>query len=220
MANHRTDMITLKQILRLHLAGKSQRSIERELQIARPTVKKYLGSFAQSSFSLPELLSLPEEDLQELFGNSHKSIPKDRVTHIARLQSLFPAMEKQLSLPGVNKKDLWQQYISQQRDGLKYSQFCYHLQHWQKKQQVSMHFEHKAGDKIFVDFTGQRLFIIDKSSGEQKAVEVFVAILGASQLTYVEAVESQNRQHFISAVENALHFFSGVSQAIVCDNRT
>lgn len=144
-------MITLKQILRLHLSGKSQRSIERELQIARPTVKKYLDSFAQCGFSLPEPLSLPEEELQDLFGNSRKSISKDRLSNIAHLQSLFPAMEKQLSLPGVSRKDLWQAYISGQPDGLKYSQFCYHLQHWQKKQQISMHFEHKAGDKLFID---------------------------------------------------------------------
>jgi hypothetical protein len=126
MANHRTDMITLKQILRLHLSGKSQRSIERELQIARPTVKKYLDCFAQSGFSLPEMLSLPEEELQDLFGNSRKSIPKDRLSHIAHLQSLFPAMEKQLGLPGVSRKDLWQAYISEQANGLKYSQWtCY-----------------------------------------------------------------------------------------------
>ena len=171
MANHRTDMITLKQILRLHLSGKSQRSIERELQVARPTVKKYLDCFAQSGFSLPEMLSLPEEELQDLFGNSRKSIPKDRLSHIAHLQSLFPAMEKQLSLPCVSRKDLWQAYISEQANGLKYSQFCYHLQHWQKKQQISMHFEHKAGDKLFIVFTGQKLLLIDKHTGEQKVVD-------------------------------------------------
>jgi transposase len=80
-------------------------------------------------------------------------------------------MEKQLSLPCVSRKDLWQAYISEQANGLKYSQFCYHLQHWQKKQQISMHFEHKAGDKLFIVFTGQKLLLIDKHTGEQKVVD-------------------------------------------------
>ncbi len=72
-----------------------------------------------------------------------------------------------------------------------------------------MHFEHKAGDKMFVDFTGTKLYLQNKSTGELKALEVFVSILGASQLTYVEAVEIQKKEDFISATENALHYYKG-----------
>ncbi len=82
----------------------------------------------------------------------------------------------------------------------------------------TMHMEHKAGDKLYVDFAGDKLSIIDQQTGEIKPVEVFVAILGASQLTYVEAVMTQQKEDFIFVCENALHYCNGVPAAIVADN--
>jgi transposase len=81
-----------------------------------------------------------------------------------------------------------------------------------------MHIEHKAGDKLFIDFAGEKLKILDKETGELKSVEVFVAILGASQLMYVEAIESQRVEDLIGCCENALHYFGGSPSAIVPDN--
>src|SRR5690606_35107354 len=83
---------------------------------------------------------------------------------------------------------------------------------------ASMKMEHKAGDKMFVDFTGKKLQLVDKESGEIQDVEVFVAILGCSQLTFVTAVATQQKEDFIDACEQALHFFGGSPQAIVPDN--
>ncbi len=81
-----------------------------------------------------------------------------------------------------------------------------------------MHIDHKAGDKLYVDFAGQKLSITDKQTGEIINVEVFVSILGASQLTYVEAVGSQQKEDFIAACEHTLHYIGGVPDAIVPDN--
>jgi hypothetical protein len=78
--------------------------------------------------------------------------------------------------------------------------------------------EHKVGDKVFVDFTGKKLKVVDKQTGEEREVEVFVGVLGASQLMYVEAVESQKKEDFIKAIRNMLEFFGGVPAAIVPDN--
>jgi len=78
--------------------------------------------------------------------------------------------------------------------------------------------EHKAGDKMYIDFAGEKLNIIDRNTHEKIFVEVFVAILGASQLTYVEALMTQQKEDFIPACENALHYFEGVPAAIVPDN--
>jgi hypothetical protein len=82
----------------------------------------------------------------------------------------------------------------------------------------SMRMEHKAGDKMFVDYTGKKLHVVDKLSGEITDVEVFVAILGCSQLTFVMAMASQQKEDFIMGCEKALHFYGGVPQAIVPDN--
>ena len=81
-----------------------------------------------------------------------------------------------------------------------------------------MHMEHKAGDKMFVDYAGEKLAIIDQKTGEEQPVEVFVAILGCSQLTYVEASMSQQSEDWIRSNERALWYFNGVVQAIVPDN--
>ena len=86
------------------------------------------------------------------------------------------------------------------------------------RSQPAMHMEHKAGDKMFIDFAGVKLKIVDKESGEVKDVEVFAAILGGSQLTYVEAVASQTKEDLIKCCENAMHYFGGVPDAIVPDN--
>ncbi len=81
-----------------------------------------------------------------------------------------------------------------------------------------MHMSHKAGDKMFVDYAGKTLEIIDRESGEVIEVEFFVATLGASQLTYAEASMGQKKKDFVESVENVLLFFGGVPQAIVPDN--
>jgi transposase len=81
-----------------------------------------------------------------------------------------------------------------------------------------MHIEHKAGDKMYIDFAGEKLSTTDKETGELHEVEVFAAILGCSQLTYVEAVRSQRKEDLIRSCENALHYFGGVPAAIVPDN--
>lgn len=81
-----------------------------------------------------------------------------------------------------------------------------------------MHIDHKAGDKVYIDFAGKKLQVVDPSSGEIQDVEVFVAILAASQLTYVEAVLDQSKESLICACENALHYFGGPPSAIVPDN--
>ena len=80
-----------------------------------------------------------------------------------------------------------------------------------------MHMEHKAGDKLFVDFAGKKLNITDRITGEIHEVEVFVAILGASQLVYVEASMSQKKEEWIRLNENALRYIGGVPLAIVPD---
>lgn len=81
-----------------------------------------------------------------------------------------------------------------------------------------MHFDHQPGDKLYIDFAGKKLQWVDRSTGEVHPAEVFVGVLGYSQLTYVEAVATQKKEDFISTTENALHYFGGVPQVIVPDN--
>ena len=81
-----------------------------------------------------------------------------------------------------------------------------------------MHLDHKAGDKLLVDFAGKRLSLVDLTTGEVKPVEFFLAVLGCSQLTYAQAVHTQRKEEFITALQNALHHFGGGPQVIIPDN--
>jgi len=189
--------------------------IAAQADASRNTVKKYLASFKDSGFTFEEVDALNDKELEDLFGKSKESPISSRMEVMLRC---FPHVDKELKRTGVNRHMLWQQYLKEFPDGYQYSQFCFYYNQWKARVNPVMHIDHKAGDKLYVDFAGEKLHIADKETGEVIPVEVFVAILGASQLTYVEAVISQQKEDFITACENTLHYIGGVPAAIVPDN--
>jgi hypothetical protein len=134
--------------------------------------------------------------------------PKIEDQRVADLEHLLPALAIRLKKRGVTKKMLYEQYISP--NGFKHSAFLERINVFTGISKPSMRVVHKAGDKLFIDFTGKRLGIVDEEKGEVKEVEVFVAILGCIQLTYVTAVACQKKEDFMLACERALHFYSGL----------
>ena len=215
MANKIIRMSVFRQIITLKNKGLSNRAISRQLGLSRKTTNKYIGYLQQSELSSPDLLQLSDEELCAL---ANSSTQKPVADYPQILHSYFPIVEKQLKRVGVTRLVLWQEYKQLHREGISYARFCFHFRRWQQSQQVTMHFEHKAGDKLFVDFTGKKLSLIDTETGELTPVEVFVAVLGASQYTYVEAVANQKVANFIDALTHAFSFFSGVPQAVVPHN--
>lgn len=215
MANKRIEMIVLKQVIQLKEKGLSNRKIAVQLGVHRNSVNSYVTLLNQQEQSYKELFQLSDVDLDSLF--LQPAVLSSDPRH-DRLKSLFSFYEKELKKVGCTYQTLWYGYRKGNPSGYSYTQFKHHLQSWQQKQEVSMHMTHKMGDKLFVDFTGKKLSYIDKSTGEVKETEVFVAVLGGSQYTYVEAVESQQSEDFIRALNGTLSYFGGVSQAIVCDN--
>lgn len=219
MANVPIRIIMLKEILRLKLQGVSNSGISKSLSLSRTTIVKYVRLLEESKFSLQELNGLSDADLHDLF--SVPSLPdKDRkpAGGYEVLLSKFPDYERELQKTGVTRHLLWEQYRIDHPSGLSYSQFCYHFQQWRNHRKVYMHIEYKLGDKMLVDYAGKHLAYVDRETGEIIQTEVFVAILGASQMTYVEASASQKSGDFLRSVENALWFFGGVPRAIVPDN--
>jgi transposase len=215
MANNPISMIKIRQILRLQSQGLSKLQIAAQTGIARNTLKKYIKEFTSSGLSFDEINELSDKELEDLFVK-----PEDRPLNerLKTLFSLFPSIEKELKRKGVTRQLLWKEYKTNHPDGVGLSQFKHYFSQWKAQVNPTMHMEHKAGDKLYVDFAGDKLEIINEQTGEVKPVEVFVAILGASQLTYVEAVMTQQKEDFIFACENALHYCGGVPAAIVPDN--
>ena len=214
MANHRVPMHLLRQILLLQQQQKSIRDIARSLGLARNTIRGYLRMIPQPHTD--NFQELTDEQLDQFIQTRQPTTPPD--SHLAILQQRFAYIDRELSRPGVTRYGLWMEYKEQHPTGYQYTQFCHYYRLWTQRQRAVMHFEHKAGDKLFVDFAGKRLSLVDQTSGEVKPVEFFVAVLGCSQLTYAQAVQTQCKEDFITALQNALHYFGGVPAAIVPDN--
>ncbi|GET29511.1 integrase [Prolixibacter sp. SD074] len=212
------EFIMLKEILRLKNNGLSNLKISQSIGSSRTTVIKYLKLFESLDIPMDGLLTLSDEQLSGLLDEQQSPHQGDERQRYSSLLELFPAIEKELKRVGVTRWHLWARYKQSYPDGYGYSQFCHHFQHWREQSDAYMHHEHKAGDKLFVDFTGKKLHITDKETGEIIPVEVFVATLGASQKTYVQACRSQQVGDFIEACQNALHYFGGVPRALVTDN--
>jgi transposase len=217
MSGKPIEMSKLRKVLKLYTRGKSKSFISDYLRLSRNTVKKYIRQYHELKITLEDLDQLEDVKLEDLFI---KTPVKELSPRLKSLYCFFPYAEKELKKTGVTKMLLWEEYKAQYPDGVQSTQFCEHFNRWSKRVNMKpvMHMVHKAGDKMFVDYAGKTLEIVDQSTGEVKQVQFFVAILGASQLTYAEATMSQQKEDFITSVENALHYYKGVPEAIVPDN--
>lgn len=217
MANQTIRMNKIRLLLRLHAQGCGKKFISAHTGIARNTIKKYLAHFASLRLTLDQVDKLSDHELSGLFFDPKPPQPP-AAGRYATLEALLPGIEKQLKRKGVTRLALWRDYKKAHPEGYSRSHFNQLLCDYLGRSQPVMHLEHKAGDKLFIDFAGDKLHLVDALTGEAVPVEVFVAILGCSQLTYVEAVMSQRKEDLISACEGALHYFGGSPAAIVPDN--
>jgi transposase len=208
-------MNKVKQILQWYTEGVPKLQISLKAGVSRNSVKSYIRQFIAMDKSLEEILCLKDSELEQLFLFKVVKEPEQR---LKELIAFFPEVDKALKKKGNTLHKLWKDYLKTNPDGFKHTQFNEHYRQWSKRTIATMHIDHKVGDKMYVDYAGEKLQIIDPDTGEVCKVEVFVAILGASQLTYVEATMTQRKEDFIGACENALHYFGGAPQAIVPDN--
>ena len=215
MANNPITMSKIRHVLRLYFQKKGKKSISEQTGVARNTINKYLEIFRSLHIPFDELNKLNDSDLEKLFIKGFAREPTQR---LVQLNSYFPTVDKELKRRGVTRGLLWEKYRDEQDDSFGFTQFCKHYKRWRNKVDPVMHIDHKAGDKVYVDYAGEKLHYVDLNTGEVVKVEVFLAILGASQLTYVEATMSQQKEDFISSCERSLHYFGGVPAAIVSDN--
>lgn len=218
MANKIIGIIMIREIIRLKKNGFSNSKISLAVGKSRTTIIKYNDIIKVCGFGLEELLELSDSEILAIFETPIIFEPEVKESSKTNLQAFFPYVEKELKRVGVTREILWKEYKVKHPEGLMYSSFCEHYNKWSKKNQGYMPYSYKAGDKLFIDYAGKKLHIIDKETGEIKPVEVFVATLGASQYTYIEASYSQKIPDFINSVENSLLYFGGVPKCIIPDN--
>ena len=208
----RLKMKHIRKIIELHeLTGLSVREIKNALNLPKSTVGDYLKTWEAGNLTLEQLRVLNDDQIYTaLFGT------KDRKR--SRPLPDFAKMNTELKKKQVTRSLLWEEYREQHPDGLGYSQFCDHYLRWSKKVSVSMRQVHKAGEKLFVDYSGLTMEIIDHKTGEISKAEVFVTALGASGYSYAEASMSQKKQDFITSHIRAFRFYGGVTEVLVPDN--
>jgi transposase len=213
MAN-KLDPMDLKQIISLHLDKYSNRKIAETLSIGRNTVNQYIAAIKACGVDLQELRTLENASLCELFP-TQTTINNERYD---TLMKYFEEMKHSRHHPGFTFQFHYIEYKQQVDNAYGYTQFMAHYNRKYKKEKGSMKLEHQAGHEMFIDYAGKKLHYVDKQTGEEIPVEVFVAILPCSQYTYVEACPSQKKEDLIASTGHALSFYAGVPKAIVSDN--
>ena len=172
MANKTITMSKIKHVLQLYFQGRSKLLIVQQTGISRNTIKKYLKECLASGLSNEDVLKLSEKELEKLFIKPEAKVISSLHQN---LFSLFPLFDKELKKKGITCMTLWKRYRDQYPDGVGRSQFNRYFHEWRNQSNGTMRMEHKAGDKLYVDYAGDKLHIVD--NGEIKPVEVFVAIL-------------------------------------------
>jgi transposase len=207
-------MRQVREVLRLkHACGQSERQIAAAVGISRFTVAEYLRRATVIGITWPVPAGLDDAALEaRLF--SPPFTPREAL----RPQPDWPRIHAELRRPGVTLLLLWQEYRAEQPEGYGYSRFCDLYAEWRGGVSLTMRQTHVAGDKLFVDFAGQTLAVVDPATGQVRPAQVFVAVLGASSLTYAEVRWSQGLADWVGCHVNAFAFFGGAARQLVCDN--
>ncbi len=214
MANKRITMRKVRELLRLHFEqNTSARQAAKIIGIGKTAASQYLSGFKTGGLDYTCVKAMTDSELLKVI-NAQKETENTRYKN---LSDQFSHIEKELKRTGVTLQLIWYEYQETTADPYAYSQFCHHYHQWRKEKKVSMRMDHKAGDKLFVDFAGKKLSVTDPTTGELVEYEVFVAVLGASQMSYIEAIPSQKKADWVAVNQNALRFFGGVPAAIVPD---
>lgn len=207
-------MRKIKEVLRLKWAHKlSNRKIAKSCFISRSTVADYLLRAKLAGLSWPLDPELDDTALENrLFPVTDKSIPAEN--RMPDMDYLY----RELKRKSVTMQLLWYEYKQANPDGYQYSQFCNLYRQWVKKLDLTLRQEHRAGEKIFIDYAGQTVSIVDPKTGEITEAQIFLATLGASNYTFAEASLSQELPSWIKSHVHAFEFFGGVAEILVPDN--
>jgi transposase len=205
-------MRQIRQALRLHFeAGLSHSQTGRALGIPKATVGKFarLARAAGVDWAIAQTLSDAQLEAR---------LYRPAVPRAARhLEPDYAHIHQELKRPGVTLQLLWEEYAQANELAYKYTSFCIKYREWAEGLKRSMRQTHVGGDKLFADYAGQTVPIVDAATGEIRAAQIFVATLGASNYTYACATATQTAADWVGSLIGALEFIGGVTRLIVPD---
>lgn len=216
MANKPISMTQIKRIVQLKSDGASKLKISQSLGIHRKTLDNYLFKLEVTGKSYQELFQYNETELAAIVYNTNNCCQSD--PRRDDLTSRFDYFTKQLTHIGVTRKTLWEEYKMANPDGYGYTQFCEHFARYNKRNKASMHFDHRPGEYLQVDFAGKPLHIVDPQTGVIIPCPVLVCVLPFSHYPYIEALSSSKQEQLFCALNRCLEFFGGTPRNILSDN--
>jgi transposase len=206
-------MRNIRDVLRLDAGGLSNRQIGASLSVSKTTIRNCLRRAAAAGLVWPLPDELTDAMLEARLYPPPPSTPGDQ-----RPQPDWPAIHRELKRPGVTLLLLWQEHRAAHPEGFSYSRFCERYTRWKGRLSPTMRQTHVAGEKLFVDYAGTAIDIVDAATGEVHACQLFVAALGASSFTYAEATRTQTLVDWIGSHVRAFNFFGSVPGLVVSDN--
>ncbi len=214
MPAERLSMRNIKEILRLKWAcGLSDRKISMTCAVSRPTVADYVRRATTAGLSWP----LPEEVDDARLESMLFLLPL-KVPEASRPLPDWSVVHQELTRKGVTLFLLWEEYQAGDLSCYQYSWFCQQYRAWAHRVDLPLRQVHRAGEKLFVDYAGQTVGVVNPHSGEVRQAQIFVAVLGASNYTYAEATWSQQIPDWISSHMRAFSYMEGVPEIVVPDN--
>lgn len=211
MPTEKVSMRKIKEVLRLNHERVGNREIARRLNISAGSVSNYLARARSAGLVWPLSDEWSEDKIYNvLFPDTIKKTP--------HLLPDFGKVHKELKRKGVTLMLLWYEYQSQSQGGYSYSRYCELYREFTGKLNPGMRLTHRAGEKLFVDYSGLTVPWIDKHTGEVHHAQIFVAVLGASNYTFIEATMDQSLFSWIQSHLHAFEFFAGVPVCLVPDN--
>ena len=206
-------MRKIEEVLRLHHAcGRSNREIARAVRASPTTVADYLRRARLAGLTWPLAEGLTELAVEAAL------FPVQPACRVKRPEPEWAAVHRQLGRSGVTLDLLWQEYRELRSDGYQYSAFCEHYRAFAQALPVTLRQSHAPGERLFVDYSGQTVAVIDPGSGEERQAQVFVAVLGASSYPFVEATWTQGLADWIGSHVRCLEFLGGAPELLVPDN--
>lgn len=201
-------MHTLSEIVRLSAQGLSDRQVACAVGLSRTTVMRYVERAEALGISWPLPEEMTEARLAELLGGQQARSPIEEPDWSEVHRELCSRKFGTLQLLWLER---WMAVMS-------YSTFCRRYEQWKAKLKLSMRKHYRGGEVLFIDFAGDTVPVTDPATGEVKPAHVFVAVLGASNYTFAEAVWKEDLESWVSLVVKALAFIGGVPELVVSDN--
>lgn len=205
-------MREIKEIIRLYESNQTKATIAKVVKSTRKTVRIYISKLNELGLNYEKIKDMSSLELTRLL------FPPNKQGNVKRVEPNWEYIYTELKRKNVTLQLLWEEFKAENPDCIGYQRFCKLYQGYKQTLKLSMRQDHKFGERCFIDFGGSKMPITDRITGEVTQVEIFVAVLGASNKTFAKAIESQAKEHWLQAHVDMFEYFGGVCEILVPDN--